>query len=1443
MHNDNASSSIAATADRDRRGISRRAFVAGGAVAFASILLPSVPGHPGAFFLPFGSQTAEAATQGIASSKIVVVGRSQIGIAAVDTSYDPVRPLSGAKVTITSFFNNETVEGTTGEDGTLVLDIAALAEDESEDSAKKSKDTKKKKEYCFNGSIEVTAEGYRGVLIPRMRIRSASALSAPTRPMEEGKPYLRSLSFDGWDIQYTRATFMRSVDNVDRHVIEAEVHVPANVDVDVLIYIESADGVRELASGRVQSWGESAPRTVSANEMFLNPSSPSALPAGATLHVKLTADGVSYHQVSGLDVKDVPMTGELTGNITVTPEVSFSDEPTGTNSNICTLPESLPVPLGGSSFSIWRPAFPVKFDFSPMGYLMFGLQLGSLSLTNDTGKLDRESWKSSPKETAGEQFDRITSMYQEAIDDAAKLGSSPEGSENSGILNYDTCGQILIKGAFQMIASLSYDWEGAEWSGALSAVVGGEVSAWWTAQALLGPIPGFVTFEAAASLSAGLRFAMRTYGSNLDTLMKNAVYDTGGSNIAVTSTISIGASLGVGVAYAVSVALHGAAYISFCVAFYQALSRQKSPRFTIGAGVSISVDVQVLLFKWSGPLWKGDWPCFYDSNAPDEQSLASGEAPVLLDASGRPTIEDFVDKLTIVTNDELYAVREFDATSRVSLLSDETAPLIEPEERGEGCFAWQMPELAEGGDVALLDSSSDFSYLDASSTGGKPKANIGVSGISDDVFGGIKPSADTRIFRDVFSDTKMRVLTYGNRTVMFRLASAGYGSQARTRLVYSVMGSTTWGNPVVVEFSPAGSGFSRAELYDYDFAVAKAGDASEYIYVMLISGVRPDGDGTSFAGAYSKTVVSLIRIYDSNQGSAPLQVSSAVSWQASGVVGSSSSVYSFTMPQLVSYTDTKSTGRDTNTCLLGACLVHSAKSAEALVAGPRRSFLVTFFAEHRRDQAPVVVTKRTRFVLTGVNSIALGPLAFDAETAPYIRASRRHVNIAVSATPSDDASVAAVWGVDVIYDDAAGKFTVEHNLRVNQGGVYDVERVYSCGRDGEFYVVRRSAQAAEGTCDGRLYLASFNPTSEGSFTFTPVGPTDCVPTEFAVSGDGRYLYYLVNKEGTTGQEFDDSGNVKKAASEPCYRIMAMARIGGLFSKPFVLCELSHPLDRVVSMISNGTVSTIIGAQITDASRSRADIYDIRIPLVSCATPLSVTAEDRFVFAGESNVFNVRVRNDGNTLVSGATFNLVNAAGTVVDSVALSFDSDAIALTSAEDAQASSYDVARLSAAMAKSPLLSTGTGGLLAPGDAQTYRMEFSIPEDWKGENTVSVNLTKVKIVEPQANLLSAGIDEEDGGVEDWTDEDWQRFIEALIACMVSFEVDEEEWPDTQIEVVSQLPVDTSGLVSAELSEQGGSTDSGSTGGSGASGGSDGALAPTGDDTPFGRIIGAFMKG
>ena len=110
----------------------------------------------------------------------------------------------------------------------------------------------------------------------------------------------------------------------------------------------------------------------------------------------------------------------------------------------------------------------------------------------------------------------------------------------------------------------------------------------------------------------------------------------------------------------------------------------------------------------------------------------------------------------------------------------------------------------------------------------------------------------------------------------------------------------TWLNSTLV-FSAGAEPVRRADMYDYDFAITSLnGLFGYYLYLMVISDTRPQGDSTSFAEANSKTVVSVVRLYNSGFEDDYWRCDRAVAWSPKA---SENRIASFSCPRIVSYAD------------------------------------------------------------------------------------------------------------------------------------------------------------------------------------------------------------------------------------------------------------------------------------------------------------------------------------------------------------------------------------------------------------------------------------------------------------------------------------------------------------------------------------------------------------
>ncbi len=1137
------------------------------------------------------------------------------------------------------------------------------------------------------------------------------------------------------------------------------------------------------------------------------------------------------------------------------------------------------------------------FNFSPTGYLMPGVKMGSLNLAYEKDDTtNKYSWKKQPRQTAKEQFKKVCEEQQEKIDNVKGMYKPDPTTGKSKKFSASCTPDISLTGGFQMYAQMSYDWEDESWSGDLNALVGGAINASWTIQMVIIVAPAYFTFELGAQLSAGLKFALTSNaGANPADIIKNITFHPGNSSNSIALTISVGVSFGIGVGGAISVYIRGGGYITFAVLFpIDATSTGGKPRFRLGAGIDVSIGFQLLLFSWSGSLWSGEWPELYDSQAKDDaavQALSSG-GDLPLDENGIPqiTMDTLAGQMRIVTEGQLGRTVEFRSNGRsIATYANEERPLVEPVDLGDGNQQWDVPlaygvdedgvaTLADNGQDNLIYIGDSYVNVELPDDVNPKEGEVGIAGIGGDCFGGIRPEADNLIFKNVFSDPRIKLV--GN--LMFRIATVSVYGDIRTRVAMSNLENRRWTNPLAFEFQPhydQSVSVDRYDMFDYDFSVCRIDEGRySYIYLMIVSGTRPHNDSTSFADANAETFINVVRLHLDKKESGSYD-----DWVYDGALAFKPQVgggySSFSSPAM---RVSKRYGNNQTCCIVGTSLVRQASTRDGLLNDGATCKLFALYIQHMgisRDDRVLgfrMVTNTFTLPCTGTSTLALGPIAWTKQPSDC------HMHIGISSANGVIIERLNITGANTNSGNNPNLSGARLSLsRASRDADHrDVQRLYTTNNDREFYVVRTdpslfaaAASAGENTDyrrDGRLYLLKFN--EDFSYQYVPITPSGtCVPSELTVSKDGRYLFYLVNKEGASSRGFTGEGELgpektpEQAKADNSYRIMAMALVDGLFTAPFTLAALNHPVDSIASMTSNGATATIIASQIANFGNSSANIYDIRVPLATVGTIVSVSPQGGFAFAGEKTVFDTAIRNDGNTILTGGTFKLYKVETDdkgnehinpqhADSTIHVNFQSNLVALSEGEDSSPiSTYDMDALPDEYAASPLAAAASEGVLLPGQTVTYRVPFNIPESWASDtpsdgsssSTVKVRVRFVKpeylgytgdattlaavnvgdTIEPPVAVLSDAEDEEpwseDPDFEDLTDEEWQEFIYFLMLLAALNEMDDEDLLDFEIDVLDGglEPENFDDLFDAEaVSDDEPSDDPGSGGGDGGSG-------------------------
>lgn len=247
-----------------------------------------------------------------------------------------------------------------------------------------------------------------------------------------------------------------------------------------------------------------------------------------------------------------------------------------------------------------------------------------------------------------------------------------------------------------------------------------------------------------------------------------------------------------------------------------------------------------------------------------------------------------------------------------------------------------------------------------------------------------------------------------------------------------------------------------------------------------------------------------------------------------------------------------------------------------------------------------------------------------------------------------------------------------------------------------------------------------------AFATTPMGAAGCGPASFSMSNNGRCVLYVENTDGKVGQTYDEEGE-PVAVMGKHFRIFASTLIDDLFTEPFVLCELEHPIDQITTFLTSGGMLSALATHIVSAEQSKAELHGIEVPLVACATPLGAIANLGAVVPGAaSESFTVTVRNDGNTLLTAGTVDLYReGSNQPFSSASIGFGANARMASIydpelAEDASAN--DMAHVKYAVETlgvrptHPLVADNGNAVLAPGCTAQFRMSFAIPESWSDE-------------------------------------------------------------------------------------------------------------------------------
>lgn len=1338
--------------------LTRRSFLMGGGATVAALMLPCLGVFDGkrAYALDptAGNDASDPTTQ------FIVLSANEIGLSVYDVDAQGKNaPVPGANVVITSASDSsKRLEAVADDLGAVVFDVRSLGAtvDLGPDGVR----------YRFEGSVTVSnGDGYRICTLTKIRVDSGTAMALPCCKIGDPSiPYFEYLSFNGWDMQYCECEVLRTGAAYKPIPITGKLHLTGTQTAEVSLWTRTTDETQKLdgkALFTVNVDVKNGVGTFRRSDLFLKlePPSDALLPKDRSFEVHVKAGGTPYVFPVKLVVNDSPIPFK-TGNADVVPEVSFGQA--GSSMNIFTLPSSFPAVLRGSSLTCWVPTFPLQFYLNPLGYFFLG---GGICISKEGQGIEgfkQEGFANETRKSFDQQFGELAERWNSKYDAYRnmKRGTNPGttnkfGHQFSSKIGISFAAQAYISAQCNILENPN----DMKFAGVMAAIVDAYAFAHLCQQFTIGPVPFFIALN--ISLDTRLLSLYASCESPAGDPLKISLVPSA-TGAGFVATFAISPSIGLGLDGVLAVSLCGTGQISTYIGLISCETTLSSPRRHVVVSASLSLDLvlQALIFKWSGNIWSEDWPRLYDNwktasdGAPlegtseasfpthlalgidaDGRGSYSNATPAALaatadDGDGTIALAEFGKLATIVTSDELLQTKEATATAVAGF---QAAPASDPVPIAGGLYATPMSVADLDAEDALGEGADGYQYADAGEDpAGACNGDAAVKGIADG--GGIVPDKDVRIISKSFSNPREKVVVYNGATILFRLANVDYevggAHVGRPRLVAQVYNDQTgrWGRPKVLDIPVAVAGIDRADMFDCDFDVSTQTDPNpasqlyQGIYVSLVSTLRKDGDATSFFSAACAPVLT-VAVFNRD-----LRRLSSVMWRVDPGAAAAGA-YAITCPRV---TTVERDGKPFYIAM--AYLRHAADSEQDVFgANARTTCCIAVPLAANLVHASSIEVAPTTSNLT-IASIGSAPAQEGDDTASaafslYFTAGGTLSITTVTLTMK--AQLANAKPEDEL--DALKAASIEFSFVENISGVENVTGMQPWPGRSSFLMLS----------NGDLTECSFDPSvTDGTLSRRTVGPSRAKLSAFRISDNGNVLFFTENKEGKSGQNFDDTGEPTDAQTETRHRIMASIYVDGLFSEPFVLGQTAHALDSIAG-VSGHSSYTFVTSSITDMANSMADMYYVDIPIVATATVLGFAAESVFTLQGEDASFTLVLRNDGNVILTGCQATLVDAdTDEEADSVTLSFAAENLCASAwnpelfddaTEDdiAAAQAYADDAVTAALGATGiegvhlLADPAAAGVLIPGKTAQYRVTFTIPAAWHGAKNVYAALSE----------------------------------------------------------------------------------------------------------------------
>lgn len=842
---------------------------------------------------------------------LYILGRDELPIICYDLTdgANNKKPVEGMEITITSpYKTGVTKNATTNTDGLATVHVKELSLESEDDTAS---------EYSFWGEVAAATPYYREFHVDEIFLCTGvtptdegthvNTLEIPTHQLEYEdynpslfKPYLRTVTLDSCDVQYTDTDCAVGAFNDIEHTFHVEVMAPAKNTVDVSVVLVSLDGTQtQWDGGKGQGLTASSENPMSYATTFTGTWLKDA-EAGSMLKVKFGIRGEETYVMSSKIQFVASKDGidDTYGTTTIRPGHNSAD-PLDT----CPLPKLLI--KAGDTCAVGFPELPIQLFSDVYGNFGIVATLSTVTwLKRKNGQNDLQDADKVKKLWQGSTWTKSWNGWKNSMQSS---WDNCVAAENNSAANHHLIGftplTSKLNAGFTLQAQGYMNWKpgdkagGSYWTGDLALMGTFSLNYSVTEQFVAVVFPLFLVFDFSVMLALKMAFGLKflkgfsevEWGHDLGFLHVPAAF-------MVIFHIEVGLSLGAGIAGVANAGIRGGGYLRFEF-FFDKVKDKPNPHITGKCTLNASLFLQLFLLKKTWVIYQSNPTGFLDNwsteSADDEDS---GTASLSALATGHA---DSWANASVVSDEELSYAADYQA-QMVPLVGEDLSSLSAGEDD-------QTDGAAKTGGYVLKYTRKDKgarSGLSALSTSDEPTLGIespySSSGATTyNPTRGLKPTFKKSLCTQTYSNARLRV-AHGSLkfnaaddaeapVVVGRLVSVdidnGLGSTiTRTRVAVRAWDHKThsFGEEQVVDL-PATE--APSDRYDTDFDLDVYLDGSDICVGMALTSItRPENEaeltGDELVDKYAKSqYVSYILWNMSLSSEANQQTSTNYSWR------------------------------------------------------------------------------------------------------------------------------------------------------------------------------------------------------------------------------------------------------------------------------------------------------------------------------------------------------------------------------------------------------------------------------------------------------------------------------------------------------------------------------------------------------------------------------------